>query len=61
MLSTGIPELTSTDDIEYLRDAFSLGFSDQQARDKFKGLIYDSLATKTTQVSEKEREKMLIR
>lgn len=50
MLSTGIPELTSVDDIEYLRDAFSIGISDEKAREKFRSLIYESLSTKTTQV-----------
>lgn len=49
MLSTGIPELTEVEDIAYLRDAFSLDMSDEKAREKFKNLIYDSLATKTTQ------------
>ena len=49
MLSTGIPELTSTDDLLYLRDAFSLDATDEKAREKFKNLIYESLATKTTQ------------
>jgi len=49
MLSTGIPELQSVDDISYLREAFSLDMTDVQARDKFKKLIYDSLDTKTTQ------------
>jgi len=49
MLSTGIPELTSVDDISYLREAFSLDVTDDKAREKFKNLIYESLATKTTQ------------
>jgi len=50
MLSTGIPELTSLSDIKYLRDAFSLDSTDQQAKDKFTQLIYASMGTKTTQV-----------
>ena len=50
MLSTGIPELTSTDDLIYLRDAFSLDMNNDQAREKFKDLIYESLNTRTTQV-----------
>jgi len=49
MLSTGIPELTCADDIIYLRDAFSLDMTDEQAAEKFKNLIYESLATMTTQ------------
>eukprot|EP01116_Phalansterium_solitarium_P018016 TRINITY_DN4609_c0_g1_i1.p1 TRINITY_DN4609_c0_g1~~TRINITY_DN4609_c0_g1_i1.p1 ORF type:complete len:1412 (-),score=535.42 TRINITY_DN4609_c0_g1_i1:565-4800(-) len=51
MLSTGIPELTSVDDIRYLTDAFSLGSTDAEASKKFTGLIYESLATRTTQVN----------
>jgi len=49
MLSTGIPELTSVEDIAYLRDAFSLDVSDEKAREKFTNLIYHSLTTKSTQ------------
>ena len=51
MLSTGIPELQSVEDISYLREAFSLDMNDNQARDKFKNLIYESLTTKTTQLN----------
>jgi len=51
MLSTGIPELQAAEDIAYLRDAFSLDMTDEKAREKFKNLIYDSLATKTTQLN----------
>eukprot|EP01117_Protostelium_nocturnum_P006783 TRINITY_DN2436_c0_g1_i2.p1 TRINITY_DN2436_c0_g1~~TRINITY_DN2436_c0_g1_i2.p1 ORF type:complete len:1251 (+),score=411.48 TRINITY_DN2436_c0_g1_i2:224-3976(+) len=51
MLSTGIPELTSVDDIEYLRDAFSLGATEEQAKEKFTNLIFDSLDTKTTRLN----------
>jgi hypothetical protein len=51
MLSTGIPELRSAEDIEYLRDAFSLDFTDSQAADKFKTLIYESLYTRATQIN----------
>jgi len=51
MLSTGIPELTNVEDLYYLRDAFSLGLSDEKAREKFTMLIYESLATKTTQLN----------
>jgi hypothetical protein len=50
MLSTGIPELTSVEDIAYLRDAFSLDVDSDKAKEKFTNLIYESLSTKTTQV-----------
>jgi len=51
MLSTGIPELTCVDDISYLREAFSLDLTDEEARKKFTGLVYESLSTLTTQVN----------
>jgi len=51
MLSTGIPELQSTEDLEYLRMAFCLDLSDSEAAEKFTKLIYDSLYTKTTQIN----------
>ena len=52
MLSTGLPELQDVNDLEYLRDALALGVSDEVAREKFTGLIYDALTTVTTQVIE---------
>ena len=48
MLSTGIPELQSVEDINYLREAFELDMTEDKAREKFKTLIYESLDTKTT-------------
>jgi phosphatidylinositol kinase/protein kinase (PI-3 family) len=51
MLSTGIPELKTYDDIQYLRRAFCLDLPDDQATELFKKLIYESLNTKATQVS----------
>eukprot|EP00727_Mastigamoeba_balamuthi_P000750 m51a1_g10672 putative phosphatidylinositol- -diphosphate 3-kinase (1278) ;mRNA; f:26325-31812 len=51
MLSTGIPELQSSADIEYLREAFALGMPHAQACERFKDLIFLSLATLTTQVN----------
>jgi len=51
MLSTGIPELRSADDIEYLRDAFALDATDAQAAEKFKDLIFESLYTRATQIN----------
>lgn len=51
MLSTGIPELRSGEDIEYLREAFSLDANDEEAKVIFTKLIYESLACKTTQIN----------
>jgi len=51
MLSTGIPELKSVDDITYLREAFSLDLPDKDAKEKFKSLILESMATRTTQLN----------
>lgn len=48
MLSTGIPELQSVDDITYLREAFEMDLTEEKAREKFRALIYESLDTKTT-------------
>jgi hypothetical protein len=42
--------LEDVTDLEYLRDALALGVSDEVAREKFTGLIYDALTTVTTQV-----------
>jgi phosphatidylinositol-4,5-bisphosphate 3-kinase len=49
MLSTGIPELTSPNDIQYLRTALCLSLTDEEAAEEFQKLIYESLDTKTTQ------------
>ncbi|KAI9223248.1 hypothetical protein BC828DRAFT_437039 [Blastocladiella britannica] len=43
MLSTGIPELQTADDIAYLRDAFCLGLSESEAAEEFQNLIFESL------------------
>ena len=43
MLSTGIPELKSAEDISYLRDALCLGKSEEEAAQEFTGLIFESL------------------
>jgi len=48
MLSTGIPELTSVDDITYLREAFVIDMTDEEARIKFTALVYESLNCWTT-------------
>lgn len=51
MLSTGIPELKSYDDIEFLREHLLLDSTDEQASLLFVEVIHDSLSTKTTQVN----------
>ena len=43
MKSTGIPELQSVKDIEYLRKVFLLGQSDAAAEDSFKEKIQECL------------------
>jgi len=51
MLSTGIPELRSEEDLNYLRDAFSLELTEEEASKKFEKLIEHSLKTKATQLN----------
>ena len=51
MLSSGIPELQSSKNIFYLRDAFALEKSDEEASEFFKGLIMKSLNTTATRVN----------
>jgi phosphatidylinositol-4,5-bisphosphate 3-kinase len=52
MLSTGIPELQKSSDIEYLRRSLSPGLSEEEASQKFVGLIKESLACRTTQMND---------
>lgn len=52
MLCTGIPELASEQDIEYLRYAFAVGMTDEEAAQHFKKLIFSSLNTKTTIIND---------
>ena len=52
MLCTGIPELSAAEDIDYLRNAFAVGQSDEEASAYFKKLINSSLNTKTTVVND---------
>jgi len=52
MLCTGIPELQNVEDIYYMRDAFLLGMSDQEASLDFQSRIYQSLDTKTTRLND---------
>ena len=51
MLSTGIPELSTNDDLSYLRDALAFELTEEQAAKHFQDLIYESLRTKTTQLN----------
>ena len=51
MLSTGIPELQSLSDIDYLREAFALDLTEAEATAKFRDLIFTSLTTWTTRVN----------
>ena len=51
MLQTGIPELQSLSDIDYLRDAFALDLTESEATAKFRELIFTSLTTWTTRVN----------
>ncbi|KYQ89458.1 phosphatidylinositol 3-kinase [Tieghemostelium lacteum] len=50
MISTGIPELTTKEDIDYLREAFLMDLNDEEAAASFADLIQKSLKTKTTQI-----------
>jgi len=51
MLSTGISQLEKVSDIYYLRDAFSLLSTDEDAENIFEKLIFESLECKTTQIN----------
>uniref|UniRef100_A0A7S3G347 PI3K/PI4K catalytic domain-containing protein n=2 Tax=Palpitomonas bilix TaxID=652834 RepID=A0A7S3G347_9EUKA len=51
MLSTGIPELKTADDIGYMRDAFTLDKTDKEAADFFISLITESLNTSMTRIN----------
>jgi hypothetical protein len=51
MLSTGIPELSTNEDLSYLRDALSFELSEVEAARHFQDLIYQALATKTTSLN----------
>ncbi len=50
-LSTGIPELSTNDDLSYLRDALSFEMTEAEAAKHFQDLIYQALATKTTSLN----------
>ncbi len=51
LLSTGINELKSESDIQYVRDAFALDISEEEAMSRFKKLIFKSLNTTATQIN----------
>jgi hypothetical protein len=51
MLATGIPELRREEDLNYLRESFSMDLNDDEAEKKFTKLINDSLRTKATQLN----------
>ena len=52
MISCGIPELQTEDDITYLRDALLVDATDEQASAHFVNLVYESLRTRTTQLND---------
>jgi len=51
MLCTGIPELRKESDMEYLREAFKMDLTDEEASSYFRKLIHSSLKTKTTVIN----------
>ena len=51
MVSTGMPQLTSFEDIEYLRNAFMVDLSDEEAGTAFKKLIDESLSSLATKLN----------
>jgi len=50
MLSTGIPELKSTEDIKYVRDHMFLDLNDAEAEQHFKEQIGNSLSSKRSKI-----------
>jgi phosphatidylinositol-4,5-bisphosphate 3-kinase len=52
MLSTGIPELQTVDDISYLRDAFASDKSDDAAAEEFSKFIEEALKAKSVLFNE---------
>ena len=49
MISCGIPQLSSKNDMNYLMKALAPEMTEEEAAKTFTGLIYKSLDTKTTQ------------
>jgi phosphatidylinositol-4,5-bisphosphate 3-kinase len=52
MLSCGIPELQTEDDISYLVERFMVDLSDTDAAAEFRRIIGAALRTKTTQLND---------
>jgi len=52
MLSSGLPELQRESDIDWLREKLTLDATDEQAAEKFKLLIQESLASWTVQLND---------
>jgi len=50
MLSTGIPELQSEDDIQYLRKALQMDLNEEEAAKHFTKLIKESIESMSTQI-----------
>lgn len=42
MLQTGIPELRSYDDLDYVREALALGESEKEAKEHFRAKMQDA-------------------
>ncbi|PRP82087.1 hypothetical protein PROFUN_03777 [Planoprotostelium fungivorum] len=51
MLNTGIPELRSEKDLEYVRQAFALKMSEEEAARHFTSLIHESIKAKSIQLN----------
>eukprot|EP01104_Vermistella_antarctica_P008759 TRINITY_DN2215_c0_g1_i1.p1 TRINITY_DN2215_c0_g1~~TRINITY_DN2215_c0_g1_i1.p1 ORF type:complete len:1387 (-),score=323.36 TRINITY_DN2215_c0_g1_i1:110-4270(-) len=51
MLPTGLEELASVKDLDYVRNALALEKTDDQAAEFFRKLIHSSLKTKSTQIN----------
>lgn len=49
MVGCGLPELTSSDEISWLRDALLYGATDEEAGDAYEKIISDCLSTKSRQ------------
>jgi phosphatidylinositol-4,5-bisphosphate 3-kinase catalytic subunit alpha/beta/delta len=51
MLSSGMTELRSEEDLDYLRRSFAIDLSEEDATKLFTQLVHQSLNTKTTQLN----------
>ena len=51
MVSSGIPQLQSFENIEYLKNALMIEKSDEDASEAFKGLIDESLSSVATKLN----------